>query len=56
MQNFSWHVFKETGNIEAYLLYKEMREIDVPGQPDDSPPSVVDTAPDEAGSGFGLMS
>ena len=24
MRDFSWHVFKETGDIEAYLLYKEM--------------------------------
>lgn len=22
MRDFSWHVFKETGDIEAYLLYK----------------------------------
>ena len=24
MRDFTWHVFKETGDIEAYLLYKEM--------------------------------
>ena len=23
MKNFSWNVFAVTGNIEAYLLYKE---------------------------------
>ncbi|SFX66686.1 YqzL-like protein [Thermoactinomyces sp. DSM 45891] len=23
MRNFSWHCFSTTGDIEAYLLYKE---------------------------------
>ncbi len=24
MRDFTWHVFTRTGDIEAYLLYKEM--------------------------------
>lgn len=24
MRDFTWHVFTQTGDIEAYLLYKEM--------------------------------
>ncbi len=24
MRDFTWHVFRQTGDIEAYLLYKEM--------------------------------
>ncbi len=24
MQDFSWRAFKETGDIDAYLLYKEL--------------------------------
>lgn len=36
MRDFTWHIFRETGNIEAYLLYKEMRELDGSGLPDES--------------------
>lgn len=24
MRQFSWHVFSNTGNVETYLLYKEL--------------------------------
>lgn len=24
MRDFTWHVFRQTGDIEAYLLYKEV--------------------------------
>ncbi|MBO9600396.1 MAG: YqzL family protein [Cohnella sp.] len=27
MRDFTWHVFKQTGDIEAYLLYKEMNDL-----------------------------
>lgn len=27
MRDFTWHVFTQTGDIEAYLLYKEMRDL-----------------------------
>ncbi|MFD0672061.1 YqzL family protein [Cohnella sp. GCM10027633] len=27
MRDFTWHVFKQTGDIEAYLLYKEMHQL-----------------------------
>ncbi len=27
MRDFTWHVFKQTGDIEAYLLYKEMHNL-----------------------------
>ncbi|RUS48483.1 YqzL family protein [Cohnella sp. AR92] len=27
MRDFTWHVFTQTGDIEAYLLYKEMNRL-----------------------------
>lgn len=30
MQHFTWNVFAQTGDIEAYLLYKEMAAYGVP--------------------------
>ncbi|MFC4599365.1 YqzL family protein [Cohnella hongkongensis] len=27
MRDFTWHVFTQTGDIEAYLLYKEMNHL-----------------------------
>jgi hypothetical protein len=27
VRDFTWHVFTQTGDIEAYLLYKEMRNL-----------------------------
>jgi hypothetical protein len=27
VRDFTWHVFTQTGDIEAYLLYKEVRNI-----------------------------
>ncbi len=27
MRDFTWHVFTQTGDIEAYLLYKEVRNL-----------------------------
>ncbi|MFC5467113.1 YqzL family protein [Cohnella suwonensis] len=41
MRDFTWHVFKQTGDIEAYLLYKEMHNLgaaelgSLPGPEDD---------------------
>ncbi|WEK53043.1 MAG: YqzL family protein [Candidatus Cohnella colombiensis] len=29
MRDFTWHVFKQTGDIEAYLLYREMNDSNV---------------------------
>lgn len=29
MRDFTWHVFTQTGDIEAYLLYKEMHNLGV---------------------------
>ena len=29
MKDFSWQAFKETGDIDAYLLYKTVEENDV---------------------------
>ncbi|MCE7794216.1 YqzL family protein [Salipaludibacillus sp. CUR1] len=26
MRQLSWHVFSKTGNVESYLLYKEMSQ------------------------------
>ncbi|RKP55226.1 YqzL family protein [Cohnella endophytica] len=27
MRDFTWHVFTQTGDIEAYLLYNEVRNL-----------------------------
>lgn len=27
MRDFTWHVFTQTGDIEAYLLYKEVNAL-----------------------------
>ncbi|MCD9022976.1 YqzL family protein [Cohnella silvisoli] len=27
MRDFTWHVFTQTGDIEAYLLYKEVHDL-----------------------------
>jgi hypothetical protein len=27
VRDFTWHVFRQTGDIEAYLLYKEVRDL-----------------------------
>ena len=38
MRDFTWHVFTQTGDIEAYLLYKEMNALGTSGsQPADGP-------------------
>jgi hypothetical protein len=29
VRDFTWHVFTQTGDIEAYLLYKEMHGLGV---------------------------
>ncbi|WP_096434612.1 YqzL family protein [Alteribacter populi] len=36
MKEFSWRVFSVTGNIDSYLLFKEMEESDsVPHEDDE---------------------
>ncbi|TJY43418.1 YqzL family protein [Cohnella pontilimi] len=38
MRDFTWHVFRQTGDIEAYLLYKEMDKLgSSDGQPEGAP-------------------
>ena len=32
MRDFTWHVFTQTGDIEAYLLYKEMNKLGTGGE------------------------
>lgn len=32
MRDFTWHVFTQTGDIEAYLLYKEMNKLGTAGE------------------------
>ncbi|MFE7061106.1 YqzL family protein [Sutcliffiella sp. NPDC057660] len=34
MLDFTWKVFKETGNIDTYLLFKELEKenVDIPEQ------------------------
>jgi hypothetical protein len=38
MRNFSWHYFSMTGDVDAYLLYKEITNprTDEPEQQEDS--------------------
>ncbi|THF75646.1 YqzL family protein [Cohnella fermenti] len=43
MRDFTWHVFAQTGDIEAYLLFKEMNQLRAGGDPN------PDAAPDPAG-------
>jgi len=31
MRDFTWHVFTQTGDIEAYLLYKEVNALGASG-------------------------
>jgi len=39
VRDFTWHVFTQTGDIEAYLLYKEMSQPGAAGlKPEDSVP------------------
>lgn len=37
MLDFTWRVFSETGNIDTYLLFKELEKarIEIPGNLDD---------------------
>ncbi|MBW5444878.1 YqzL family protein [Cohnella sp. CFH 77786] len=49
MRDFTWHVFTKTGDIEAYLLYKEMDALgsaDTP--PSEIPEEGTGGAPEEA--------
>ena len=32
MRDFTWHVFTQTGDIEAYLLYREMNKLGAAGE------------------------
>lgn len=32
MQNLSWNLFSATGNIDAYLLYKDYQRVDQEGE------------------------
>ncbi|WP_276355978.1 YqzL family protein [Cohnella caldifontis] len=42
MRDFSWHVFTQTGDIEAYLLYKEMDALGMAGPPAEDGPDEED--------------
>lgn len=38
MRDFSWKVFTMTGDVESYLLYKEIgEEVDADSEDDDGP-------------------
>ncbi|MBB6636235.1 YqzL family protein [Cohnella thailandensis] len=41
MRDFTWHVFTQTGDIEAYLLYKEMIQLGAVGQGPESAPETA---------------
>jgi hypothetical protein len=38
VRDFGWNVFKQTGNIEAYLFCKEMDRLRTPDETADEPP------------------
>jgi hypothetical protein len=42
VRDFTWHVFTQTGDIEAYLLYKEMHTIGTDGVTPDPDPDEED--------------
>jgi hypothetical protein len=42
VQDLSWHVFKQTGDIEAYLLYKEMNNLGTSDNVSDNEPGEED--------------
>ena len=45
MQNLSWNVFSATGNIDAYLLYKDHQRVAV--QETDEPELSIDAEGNE---------
>lgn len=48
MRDFTWHVFTQTGDIEAYLLYKEMSQPGAAG-PEPEPPAAAGEGEEDAG-------
>lgn len=50
MRDFGWNVFRQTGNIEAYLFFKEMDRLQAAGDASDepSPDGEEDDRPDSA--------
>jgi len=38
MRDFGWNVFRQTGNIEAYLFSKEVDRLKAAGEERDDPP------------------
>ncbi|WP_217596098.1 YqzL family protein [Cohnella sp. GbtcB17] len=50
MRDFTWHVFTQTGDIEAYLLYKEMIQPGTAGLAPDQPVPEGEGEEDGAGA------
>ena len=50
MRDFSWRVFAQTGDIEAYLLYKEMDQLGTaaPAEPSTEPEDGLEEVRDPA--------
>lgn len=49
LRDFTWHVFTQTGDIEAYLLYKEMIQPGAAGLASEEP--VPEGEGEESGAG-----
>jgi len=45
MRNFTWEVFSQTGDVELYLLYKEIIEEDLLQSIPRSPLELIDPDP-----------
>ncbi|MEK0313016.1 YqzL family protein [Cohnella sp. 56] len=50
MRDFTWHVFTQTGDIEAYLLYKEMSQPGAAGLATEMPAPESEREEDGAGA------
>lgn len=50
MRDFSWRVFAHTGQIEAYLLYKEMDNLGTPPAADGTEPGAEEEIVAEGGA------
>ncbi|WP_081735178.1 YqzL family protein [Paenibacillus gorillae] len=44
MRNFSWKYFTLTGDVESYMLYKEMDQFGDNGHPNDVPDDAEELA------------
>jgi hypothetical protein len=48
VRDFTWHVFTQTGDIEAYLFFKEMDKLGTSDSDSDTVPDVDESGGDAA--------